>query len=173
MHQPFQDQTFFVAVFPEIHLMLQIYALSVSLPSCQSKELAFDQAYKAPRKWCILDPDWGVSGGEGRMASFEGKRLLGREVKVAGGGGDKEFAKIDIFLGLFQYTTNGWELKFKWGKGKKWDWCAAEFETLVLRTSQVCFSLLLLTACLHHKLCFCFLLVFSCPRCARRVTQEP
>lgn len=106
------------------------------------------------------------------MASFEGKRLLGREVKVARGR-NKEFAKIDIFLGLFEYTTNGWELKFKWGKGKKWDWCAAEFETLVLRNSQVCFSLLLLTACLHHKLCFCFLLVFSCPRCARRVTQEP
>lgn len=141
--------------------MLQIYALSVLLPSCQSKELAFDQAYKAPRKWRILDPDWGVSGGGGRMASFEGKRLLGREVKVAVG--DKEFAKISIFLRLFEYTTNGRELKFKWGKGKKWDWCAAEFETLVLRTSQVCFSLLLLTACLHHKLCFCFCWCFLVP----------
>lgn len=64
-------------VSPEIHLLLWIYALSVSLPSCQSTELTFDQAHKAPRKWCILDLDWGASGGGGRMASFEGKRLLG------------------------------------------------------------------------------------------------
>lgn len=74
-------------------------------------------------------------------------------------GGNKEFAKISIFLGLFEYTTNGRELKFKWGKGKKRDWCAAKFETLGLRTGKVCFSLLLFTACLHHKLCFCFFFV--------------
>lgn len=79
--------------------------------------------------------------GAGWLA-LRGKRLLGREVKVARGR-NKEFAKISIFLGLFEYTTNGWEPKFKGGKGKKWDWCAAEFETLVVRTSQVCFSLLL------------------------------
>lgn len=157
----FSRPDLFVAVFPEMHLLLQIYALSVSLPSCQSKELAFDQAYKAPRKWCILDPDCRVSGGGGRMASFEGKRLLGREVKVAGG--DKEFAKISIFLGLLEYTTNGRDLKFRGGKGKKWDWCAAEFETLVLRPRPVCFSLLLLTACLHHNLCLCFCRCFLVP----------
>lgn len=111
--------------------------------------------------------------GAGWLA-LRGKRLLGREVKVAGVGGNKEFAKISIFLGLFEYTTNGRERKFKWGKGKKRDWCAAKFETFGLRTGQVYFSLLLFTACLHHKLCFCFfLLVFSSPCCAPRVTQEP
>lgn len=60
--------------------------------------------------------------GAGWLA-LRGKRLLGREVKVAKRG-NKEFAKISIFLGLFEYTTNGRELKFKWGKGKKWDWCS-------------------------------------------------
>lgn len=91
------------------------------------------------------------------MAGFEGKKASGSRGKSGWGGGwNKELAKISIFLGLFEYTTNGRELKFKWGKGKKRDWCAAEFETLGLRTSQVCFSLLLFTACLHHKLCFCF-----------------
>lgn len=92
-----------------------------------------------------------------------------------GVGVNKEFGKISIFLGLFGYTTNGRELKFTWGKGKKWDWCVAEFESLVLRTSQVCACLLfsVLPACIHHELCFCSLLVSSSPRCARRVTQEP
>lgn len=87
--------------------MLQIYAFSVSLPSCQSKELALDQAYKAPRKWCILDLDWGVSGGGGRMVGLERKKASGSRGK-SGWGGDKEFAKISIFLGLFEYTINGW-----------------------------------------------------------------
>lgn len=58
-------------------MMLWIYALSVSLPSCRSTELTFDQAYKAPRKWCILDLDLGVSGGGGEDASFEGEKASG------------------------------------------------------------------------------------------------
>lgn len=53
-------------------------------------------------------------------AGFEGKKASGSRGKSGwGGGGNKEFAKISIFLGLFEYTTNGRELKFKMGEGKE------------------------------------------------------
>lgn len=163
-------------------LMLWIYALSVSLPSCQSVELAFDQPWKAHGSggecWARIG-EW-VGMGVG-MASFRRKRLMGREVKQ--GGGQKEFGKrlllkeLAYSWGSFSTLEMGGSQTSDRGKGKCWDFVVIKAAWCVLKNiHSVHFCLLHLhffLACMRHKLCFCSFWCFVVPCCARCVTQDP
>lgn len=155
-------------------MILWIYALSVSLPSCPSVELAFDQPWITLK----LGQNWGMGRRVGGWDCFAlGERgLLGWEVKT-GWGSERVWERrllkeLAYSWGSLSTLEMGGKPTPDRGKGEVSKAAGGE-----LKEYQIFACLLIapagLLACMPHKLFFAFLsgvLSFCVVRC---VTQDP